>query len=84
MASTHVLVIDDEKGIRDALRQVLEYEDIEVQTAPSGSEALKLYPEFADALTLRGIAAELVSGFLTHAAPSGSKEPMTKLVSVLG
>ena len=41
-----VLVIDDEKGIREALRQVLEYENIEVQTAPSGSEALKVYPEF--------------------------------------
>jgi two-component system nitrogen regulation response regulator NtrX len=44
--SRRVLVIDDEKGIREALRQVLEYEAIEVQTAPSGSEALKLYPEF--------------------------------------
>jgi two-component system nitrogen regulation response regulator NtrX len=41
-----VLVIDDEKGIREALRQVLEYEAIEVQMAPSGSEGLKVYPEF--------------------------------------
>jgi two-component system, NtrC family, nitrogen regulation response regulator NtrX len=41
-----VLVVDDEKGIREALRQVLEYEEIQVQTAPSGSQALQLYSEF--------------------------------------
>jgi len=44
---THrVLVVDDEKGIREALRQLLEYEDIEVQTSASGLEAVKLYAEF--------------------------------------
>ena len=34
-----VLVVDDEKGIREALKQVLEYEAIEVQTCASGGEA---------------------------------------------
>ena len=41
-----VLVVDDEKGIREALRQLLEYEGIEVQTCASGAEAVKVYPEF--------------------------------------
>ncbi|HXF96254.1 MAG TPA: sigma-54 dependent transcriptional regulator [Gemmatimonadales bacterium] len=41
-----VLVVDDEKGIREALRQVLEYEDIEVRAAAAGAEALRLYGEF--------------------------------------
>jgi two-component system nitrogen regulation response regulator NtrX len=41
-----VLVVDDEKGVRDAMRQILEYEGLEVQTVDSGDRALKLYPEF--------------------------------------
>jgi two-component system, NtrC family, nitrogen regulation response regulator NtrX len=44
---THrVLVIDDEGGIREALRQVLEYEGWEVRTATSGGEGITLYAEF--------------------------------------
>ena len=43
--SRRVLVVDDEKGIREALTQVLEYEDIEVRACGSGSEALQLYAE---------------------------------------
>jgi CheY-like chemotaxis protein len=39
-----VMVVDDEKGIREALRQLLEYEELEVRTASSGMEALKTYP----------------------------------------
>jgi len=41
-----LLIVDDEPGIRDALRQVLEFEGLEVKTAASGGEALTLYPEF--------------------------------------
>jgi len=40
-----LLVVDDEPGIRDALKQVLEYEGLEVRVAGSGGEALTLYPE---------------------------------------
>ncbi|MDZ4675532.1 MAG: sigma-54 dependent transcriptional regulator [Gemmatimonadota bacterium] len=43
---THrILIIDDEPGIREALRQVLEYEGLEVRLAGSGGEGLTLYPE---------------------------------------
>jgi two-component system nitrogen regulation response regulator NtrX len=47
-----VLVVDDEGGIRDALRQVLEYEGWEVRTAASGGEAITVYPEFRPQVVL--------------------------------
>lgn len=40
-----LLVVDDEPGIRDALKQVLEYEGLDVRVAGSGGEALTVYPE---------------------------------------
>jgi two-component system nitrogen regulation response regulator NtrX len=42
-----VLVVDDEAGVREAMRQLLEFEQIEVRTVASGDEALTAYPEFA-------------------------------------
>ncbi|HEX6105714.1 MAG TPA: sigma-54 dependent transcriptional regulator [Gemmatimonadales bacterium] len=44
--SHRVLIVDDEAGIRQALKQVLEYEELEVRVAASGGEAISLYPEF--------------------------------------
>jgi two-component system nitrogen regulation response regulator NtrX len=44
--SYRVLIIDDEPGVRDALKQVLEYEDLTVRTAGSGGEGITIYPEF--------------------------------------
>jgi two-component system nitrogen regulation response regulator NtrX len=44
--SQRVLIVDDEAGIRQALKQVLEYEDLEVRVASSGGEAITLYTEF--------------------------------------
>jgi len=44
--SNRVLVIDDEGGIRDALRQVLEYEGWQVRTAASGGEGITLCGDF--------------------------------------
>jgi two-component system nitrogen regulation response regulator NtrX len=41
-----VLVVDDEKGVREALKQLLEFEAIEVQTCASGLDALQAYTEF--------------------------------------
>jgi two-component system nitrogen regulation response regulator NtrX len=40
-----VLVVDDEQGVRDAMRQLLEYEDFEVETVESGPDAVKAYGE---------------------------------------
>ncbi|HET8650306.1 MAG TPA: sigma-54 dependent transcriptional regulator [Gemmatimonadales bacterium] len=44
--SHRVLIIDDEPGIRQALKQVLEYEGMEVRGAASGGEGITVYPEF--------------------------------------
>ena len=41
-----LLVVDDESGVRDAIRQVLEYEGYEVKGAASGGEAITVYPDF--------------------------------------
>ncbi len=51
-AANRVLVVDDEGGIREALRQVLEYEGWEVRTAGSGGEAITVYPEFRPQVVL--------------------------------
>ncbi|MEZ4456783.1 MAG: response regulator [Gemmatimonadales bacterium] len=41
-----VLIVDDEAAIRDAVRQVLEYEGWDVRTAGSGGEGLTLFESF--------------------------------------
>ena len=46
MSPRRVMIVDDEKGIREALKQVLEYEEIEVQASASGHEAIRAYPDF--------------------------------------
>ena len=44
---THrILIVDDETGIRQALKQVLEYEDMVVRVTSSGGEAITVYSEF--------------------------------------
>jgi two-component system, NtrC family, nitrogen regulation response regulator NtrX len=40
-----LLVVDDEPGIRAALRQLLEYEGYTVLQASSGDEALAIYAD---------------------------------------
>ncbi len=60
-----VLLVDDEKGIREALKQVLEYEEIEVQTCASGHEALRVYPEFRPHLVFLDVKMEGLDGLET-------------------
>jgi two-component system nitrogen regulation response regulator NtrX len=43
--SHRILVVDDEPGIRAALRQLLEYEGYSVQLESSGDDALRAYAE---------------------------------------
>src|SRR3989441_331273 len=63
--SRRVLVVDDEKGIREALQQVLEFEEIEVQTCPSGGEALLLYAEFRPHLVFLDVKMQGMDGLET-------------------
>jgi two-component system, NtrC family, nitrogen regulation response regulator NtrX len=44
--SHRILIVDDESGIRQALKQVLEYEDLVVRVAASGGEAITMYPDY--------------------------------------
>jgi two-component system, NtrC family, nitrogen regulation response regulator NtrX len=44
--SHRILIVDDEAGIRQALKQVLEYENLVVRVASTGGEAITVYPEF--------------------------------------
>ena len=45
--SHRVLIVDDEAGIRQALKQVLEYEELEVRvTAPPAARRSRVYTEF--------------------------------------
>jgi len=37
-----ILIVDDEKDVRDSLQELLEYEGYAVQTAANGAEALEL------------------------------------------
>ncbi len=46
-----ILVIDDESSIRDALRQLFEYEGHSVEQAESGMDALDVYPSTRPDLT---------------------------------
>ncbi|HVH67697.1 MAG TPA: sigma-54 dependent transcriptional regulator [Gemmatimonadales bacterium] len=63
--SRRVLVVDDEKGIREALQQLLEYEEIEVQAVPSGPEALQRYSEFRPHLVLLDVKMQGMDGLET-------------------
>jgi two-component system nitrogen regulation response regulator NtrX len=42
MSKEHILVVDDEQGIRDSLQMVLEYAEYKVSLAADGEEGLKL------------------------------------------
>ncbi len=50
--SHRILVVDDEQGVREALRQLLEYEGYVVGLAGSGPEALGAYADFKPHLVL--------------------------------
>jgi len=60
-----VMIVDDEKGIREALKQVLEYEEIEVQVCASGHEATRVYPDFKPHLVFLDVKMEGMDGLET-------------------
>jgi len=65
--SRRVLVVDDEKGIREALKQVLEFEGLEVHTSANGSDALKVYPEIRPQLVFLDVKMQGMDGIETLA-----------------
>jgi two-component system nitrogen regulation response regulator NtrX len=63
--SLKLLVADDEQGIRDALRQLLEYEGYEVVTVASGHEALDRYESERPHLVLLDVKMAGMDGLAT-------------------
>ena len=78
-----VLVVDDEKGVREAMRQILEYEGIEVQTAESGDEALRRYPEFHPHLVFLDVKMAGMDGLETLATLR-ERDPVAQVVMISG
>ena len=65
MSPRRAMIVDDEKGIREALKQVLEYEEIEVQVCASGHEAIRVYPDFKPHLVFLDVKMEGMDGLDT-------------------
>ena len=63
-----ILIVDDEAGIRQALKQVLEYEGMEVRTAGSGGEAITVYPDYRPHLTFLDVKMAGIDGLEAIAA----------------
>src|SRR5574341_320410 len=78
-----VLVVDDEKGVREALRQLLEYEGMEVRTVASGPEALESYPEFQPHLVLLDVKMAGMDG-LEVLAKLRALDPRAQVVMISG
>ena len=78
-----VLVVDDEKGVREALRQLLEYEGIEVRTVTSGPEALETYSEFHPHLVLLDVKMAGMDG-LEVLAKLRDLDPHAQVVMISG
>jgi two-component system nitrogen regulation response regulator NtrX len=81
--SHRVLVVDDEQGIRAALRQLLEYEGYEVETAASGHEALRLYGEVRPHLVLLDVKMAGMDG-LSVLSKLREEDPAALVVMISG
>ncbi len=63
--SHRILVVDDEPGVREALRQLLEYEGYAVAQAASGAEALDAFREHKPHLVLLDVKMAGMDGLTT-------------------
>jgi two-component system nitrogen regulation response regulator NtrX len=77
------MIVDDEKGVRDALRQLLEYEELEVRTAASGGELLRLYPEVRPHLVFLDVKMQGMDG-LEALKKLRAHDPAAQVVMISG
>ena len=82
--SHRVLIVDDEAGIRQALKQVLEYEELEVRVAASGGEAITVYSEFRPHLVFLDVKMAGLDGLETLTPPRASSTPRAQIVMISG
>jgi two-component system nitrogen regulation response regulator NtrX len=81
--SHRLLIVDDEQGVREALRQLLEYEGYTVVLASSGSEALDAYAEFKPHLVLLDVKMAGMDG-LAVLAKLREADPQALVVMISG
>ena len=81
--SHRILVIDDESGIREALRQVLEYEGYSVRVSPSGQDGLLAYQSFHPHLVLLDVKMAGMDGLETL-TKLREQDPATLAVMISG
>jgi len=81
--SHRILVVDDEQGVREALRQLLEYEGYTVALAGSGSEALDAYAAFKPHLVLLDVKMAGMDG-LAVLAELREADPQALVVMISG
>ncbi len=78
-----VLIVDDEAGIRQALKQVLEYEKLVVKVTASGGEAITVYPEFRPHLVFLDVKMAGLDGLETLARLR-ALDPTAQIVMISG
>jgi two-component system nitrogen regulation response regulator NtrX len=83
MSGERVLVVDDEAGIREAIRQILEYEGFSVKTAGSGGEAITLHPEYKPQVIFLDVKMAGLDGLDTLARIK-ALEPPAQVVMISG
>ena len=83
MSGERVLVVDDEAGIREAIRQILEYEGLVVKTAGSGGEAITLHTEFKPQVIFLDVKMAGLDGLNTLARIK-ALEPPAQVVMISG
>ena len=81
--SHRVLIVDDEAGIRQALKQVLEYEKLVVRVASSGGEAITMYPEYRPHLVFMDVKMAGLDGLETLSRLK-SLDPKAQVVMISG
>jgi len=81
--SHRVLIVDDEAGIRQALKQVLEYESLDVRVAASGGEAITVYSEFRPHLVFLDVKMAGLDGLETLTRLR-AHDPQAQIVMISG
>jgi len=81
--SHRILVVDDEQGVREALRQLLEYEGYTIALAGSGSEALDVFGDFKPHLVLLDVKMAGMDG-LQALARLREADPQALVVMISG
>ncbi|HEX6434473.1 MAG TPA: sigma-54 dependent transcriptional regulator [Gemmatimonadales bacterium] len=81
--SHRILIVDDEVGIRQALKQVLEFEHLVVKVAATGGEAITVYPDFRPHLVFLDVKMAGLDGLETLTRLRGL-DPKAQVVMISG